>query len=992
LANRVSHFLDLRGPSMTIDTLCSSSLVALHQAVRSIRAGECDQALVAGVRLALSPLHYHAMSSLKALSPTGRSRAFDADADGFVPGEGVITLLLKPLHQALHDHDHIHTLIKGTAVNHGGRTSGLTVPNSTAQQHVITAALEDARTHPDTITLLEAHGTGTPLGDPIEIEGLTHAYRDHTQRHQYCAIGSIKTNIGHLEPAAGLAGLTKIILAMRHKTIPPTLHLNRPNPALTLETTPFYTTTQPTPWHTPPNTPRRAGLSAFGMGGVNAHIILQEPPTTPERSPVTVPGHVLRVSGATEAAVRELAAAYAERIEACRDQGELADVCHTINTGRAELELQAAVLGADAGALAGALREVAVGGSGIVAVRGPAGDRGPLDPAAAADLVRRGYTGIDWAALSGPQARTVPDVPTYPFAARGFWATRDGDAPPQAEQEEASASPATTETTETTETTGVTLPRAERTRWRGAPAPSSEGAGGEVALVCAADDPLYGALRTRLTEAGYTLSPDPSRTGHSSLVVVDPGPEHFWEGLREWTAAVASGGHLLWIARGSAAVSPDELSRLSPAAASRGAAVLAAGAESRLTATAVDLDPGADPPAAAREVVADLTAGPGGRVALRDGLRYTPRREEADAGPVPDLSGDGFLLVTGGAGAVGRLMVRRLAELGARRIGIVGRSRLDAAAVADLTGLAPSSEVAYMSCDVSEAEELRAVVHKLSLRWGSLAGIVHASGRALPFGSHRRRSGEDAARTLAPKTTGSDNVLSTARERRAGFVVLVSSVAGDDPAAGRGLVDYAMANAYQLALAEHAGAEDGPTVVTAHAWPDWSGVGLDADASFSATASLGTDEALAGFAAHLLSGGRVSFPGSSHPVRTGEEAVARPPLTAPERPEPRVPSRSREETASLVRSCLTDLLGEAPGTRTVADLGLDSLAIADLVNLLEKHHGRTVDPSAVMRARTVEDIAALLEEDARPAPQAGSAEPAGQPLGLSALLRPLAGK
>ncbi|MFJ5807561.1 amino acid adenylation domain-containing protein, partial [Streptomyces sp. NPDC093093] len=220
LANRVSYFLDLHGPSMTIDTLCSSSLVALHTAVRSIRDGECEQAVVAGVHLAMSPQYFQLGSRLRSFSPSNALRPFDAGADGFVPGEGVVTVVVKPLRTAVRDGDRIRGVIKGSAVNHGGRTSGLTVPSSAAQQEVITAALRDAGVSVDSIGLVEAHGTGTGLGDPIEVEGLTRAWRGVTGRSQFCAIGSLKGNVGHLEPAAGLAGLVKVLLAMEHGVVP----------------------------------------------------------------------------------------------------------------------------------------------------------------------------------------------------------------------------------------------------------------------------------------------------------------------------------------------------------------------------------------------------------------------------------------------------------------------------------------------------------------------------------------------------------------------------------------------------------------------------------------------------------------------------------------------------------------------------------------------------------------------------------------------------
>ncbi|RLK57948.1 polyketide synthase [Actinokineospora cianjurensis] len=371
LANRVSHFLDLTGPSMTIDTLCSSSLVALHTAVRSIHDGECEQAVVAGVHLALSPQYFQLGSRLRSFSRTGASRAFDADADGFVPGEGVVAVVLKPLAAALRDGDRVRGVIKGTAVNHGGRSSGLTVPNSTAQHNVIAAALTKAGIDPATIGLLEAHGTGTSLGDPIEVEGLTRAWRKHTDRTQYCAIGSLKSNLGHLEPAAGLAGLVKAVLAMEHGKIPPTRHVTRPNDHIHFENTPFYLADRLHDW--PEGGPRRAAVSAFGMGGVNAHVVLEQAPPRPAREESTQDSTLVRVSGATENAVRLLAGRYAEHLDH-HPGAALVDFATTANAGRAEHRYRAAVLATDRADLAAQLR--AVGGGDRPVVK--SGARTPL--------------------------------------------------------------------------------------------------------------------------------------------------------------------------------------------------------------------------------------------------------------------------------------------------------------------------------------------------------------------------------------------------------------------------------------------------------------------------------------------------------------------------------------------------------------------------------------------------------------------------------------
>ncbi|MCA1569645.1 MAG: amino acid adenylation domain-containing protein [Chloroflexi bacterium] len=360
LANRISYFLDLTGPCFTIDTLCSSSLVALHLAMRSLRSNECDYALVAAAHLDLSPQYYQMACRLRAFSPGGRCRTFDNSADGFIPGEGVVVLVLKRLDAAQRDHDPIHGVLLGSAVNHGGRTSGLTVPSSTAQAAVIRAAFGDAHINAASLSYIEAHGTGTALGDPIEIDGLTTAFHPDTTKRQFCAIGSVKTNLGHLEPAAGLAGVLKVLLALHHEQLPPSLHLQHANPRIDFAASPFYVTDRLQPWPRT-TTPRRAGVSAFGMGGVNAHVVLEEAPLRPTTPATTRPVELLRLSAHTPEALHQLATAYVHTLRQPSAATDLPHLVHTANRSRANLRYRAAVVGADPTELAEALAPLASG-------------------------------------------------------------------------------------------------------------------------------------------------------------------------------------------------------------------------------------------------------------------------------------------------------------------------------------------------------------------------------------------------------------------------------------------------------------------------------------------------------------------------------------------------------------------------------------------------------------------------------------------------------
>jgi len=279
IANRISYYFNFQGPSIALDTMCSSSLTAIHLACESLKRGESEIAIAGGVNVSIHPKKYILLGQHQFLSSDGRCRSFGEGGDGYVPGEGVGALLLKPLHQARIDGDHIYAVIKGSSINHGGKTNGYTVPDPNAQASLISSTLKKAQINPRTISYVEAHGTGTSLGDPIEIRGLTKAYQEETVDTQYCAIGSVKSNIGHLESAAGMAALTKVLLQMKYKQLVPSLHSERLNPNINFETSPFYVQHGLTEWKQPIlkengkeiRYPRRAGISSFGAGGANAH-------------------------------------------------------------------------------------------------------------------------------------------------------------------------------------------------------------------------------------------------------------------------------------------------------------------------------------------------------------------------------------------------------------------------------------------------------------------------------------------------------------------------------------------------------------------------------------------------------------------------------------------------------------------------------------------------------------------------------------------------
>lgn len=331
-SGRISFLLNLHGPSVSIDTACSSSLVAVHQACQSIRAGGCRQAIAGGVSLKIRPEHYLCLSKLGMTSPTGACRTFDAEANGFVPGEGCGIVVLKPLIDAIKENCRIYAVIRGTAVNHNGRTSALTAPSGLAQQEVIRAAIKNARIAPSDISFIETHGTGTALGDPIEVEALAETIGRPHSTGQSCALGSVKTNFGHLEAASGVAGFIKTCLALHHGEIPPNLHFKRCNPNLSLEGTRFFVPVAPTPW---PSSERGrfAGVSSFGFSGTNAHIVLEDAPRVPNRPipevSATSTTYVLPISAVTSDACDASARKWRDFFTNEETSSSLHAVCHS---------------------------------------------------------------------------------------------------------------------------------------------------------------------------------------------------------------------------------------------------------------------------------------------------------------------------------------------------------------------------------------------------------------------------------------------------------------------------------------------------------------------------------------------------------------------------------------------------------------------------------------------------------------------------------------
>ncbi|WP_185113962.1 SDR family NAD(P)-dependent oxidoreductase [Fulvivirga imtechensis] len=446
IANRVSYVLNLHGPSMTLDTMCSSSLTAIHLACQDLQLGRTNLAIAGGVNVSIHPNKYLYLSTGQFISSDGHCQSFGEGGDGYIPGEGVGVVILKRLSEAERDGNHIYGIIKGSALNHGGKTNGYSVPNPKAQAAAITRALSEANIDPRHISYIEAHGTGTKLGDPIEIAALNQAFKKHTEDNGFCLIGSAKSNIGHCESAAGIAGLTKVLLQLKHKEIVSSLHSQKLNPYIDFNDTPFTVNQTLTPWRQPEIEgkllPRIAGISSFGAGGSNAHIIIQEYVPSAEVSQTVAPvAHdttvVIPLSARTAEQLKQKATDLLDFIRAF--QPDLIAMAYTLQVGREAMDERLGFVVSSIDQLADKLTAYINGEQGVAdtyhgqvkrnkEVFGKDTDLqkdteqwiAQKQLGRLLDLWVKGID-LDWSRLYGDNRPNLISLPAYPFARERYW-------------------------------------------------------------------------------------------------------------------------------------------------------------------------------------------------------------------------------------------------------------------------------------------------------------------------------------------------------------------------------------------------------------------------------------------------------------------------------------------------------------------------------------------------------------------------------------------
>lgn len=826
VANRVSHVLNWSGPSLTVDTACSSSLVAVHLACEAIQRGDCDLALAGGVNLYLHPSKYVGLSQQQFASSDGRCRSFGRGGDGFVPGEGVGAVLLKPLARAVADGDRIYGVIRGSSVTHGGRTHGYSVPNPVAQAAAIEGALVQAGLAAESISYVEAHGTGTELGDPVEIAALSRVFGNQRATGDRCAIGSVKSNIGHLESAAGIAGLTKVLLQLKYGQLVPSLHSDPPNPAIAFDQTCFRLQHHLSDW-TVESGVRRAGVSSFGAGGANAHVIVEEFRSPPPSVPVPSSPHLVPLSAVNEEQLRVLAAAILDAI-AGNPSIELASVAATLQRGREPLGCRLAIVAESITQLVESLRYWLAGTPDTLTFAGTLSSRQvQAPPALVRPLCSQTQNLLDngdllaaarrWVAGAEVQWRAtgkIVSLPGYPFRRERYWL-------PAGEPLRVGASPSLTPSSPSSQ--GMLLARRV---WREVAAYPRTG--GALLLSGLGQERQSWIETLHRLQSGITVLDEASLTDstattaiqvwHLSNLSSESSPETALVDLLRLCQSLLRSPdrsvELVAIATGAAAAMQAAFLRTLVAEYPQVAAASLAVEELSRTADAllpICLQMPALRPGEAKEL--SVQSGSFQERGCEELLAVT------QSAPAVQFRQQGVYLISGGAGGLGQLLARYLAQTVRAKVALLGRKRFDADSVRlirDIQNL--GGEAIYVCTDLTCAEEVQEAVRRTRHRFGAIHGVIHAAG-VLEDRAIAHKDEDSLRRVLAPKLEGARLLARTTQSDNLDFFLLFSSLAA--VVGNPGQADYAAANAFLDCFASQ---RTGRTL--AINWPLWQEGGM----------------------------------------------------------------------------------------------------------------------------------------------------------------------
>ncbi|MES2350365.1 MAG: SDR family NAD(P)-dependent oxidoreductase [Pseudomonadota bacterium] len=999
IANRVSYLFDWHGPSIALDTMCSSSLTAMHLACEAIRSGEIEAAIAGGVNVSIHPQKYLGLSQGSFLSTDGRCRSFGEGGDGYVPGEGVGAFMLKRLDAAERDGDHVYAVIRANGVNHGGKTNGYSVPNPQAQGELIREVLKRGAVAPDSVNYVEAHGTGTALGDPIEIKGLLAAFGDAAAGRPSCPIGSVKSNIGHLEAAAGVAAVTKVLLQLKHRQLAPSLHALPANPYIDFAATPFHAQTELAEWTPPAMQKRRACVSSFGAGGSNAHLVLDEYQAPARLDQQAAEKTQLFLLSARDA---DALCNYAREMLdflATDVASTLADIAYTSQVGRISLGVRLAIVAADRAELHQRLQQwLAAQETGTKdafadgvfhgdtkALRNQLGDLisggagksiahellGRRDLSRVAQLWTLGVD-IDWSALPRHATPMRVALPTYPFARQRYWiATGGNDAKPAQRGDSHTA-------------------LYYRPQWTAQElrlsAPAHDGI-----MVVGADDALIAALGAMPTASPTVFVNWGNAYAHDGgqNFVLDPARE---EDFLQMVAALRAEQRLpsrivhvcpAEVARGvqallfhcKAYMTPrlhDGLRLLSVHAGSagspnpHGAAVAGflralALEEPRFSASTLELD---DVVAAqAATIVEELgDASPSAVRYEQDaaGMRRMVRTlvpcRPVQAGEALPVRQRGVYLITGGLGGLGLIFARHLADACQATLILTGRGALGVRQQAQIDELTVmGAQVRYLRGDVANRQDVESAVQAAKREFGALHGVIHAAGVTCDALTVNKTAAQ-MAQVLAPKLDGTVNLDWVTRDEALDWFVLFSSVAAQIGNVGQ--CDYAYGNHFMDSYVEAreglrlGGLRSGQSLSIN--WPLWTEGGMQVSAADLARMERDTGMAPLPTAAGLrcwealLGSGMVQGMVLHGDARKISAAVQQATPKAPQAAAPKAASQASTGLAARTCGYLRGIIGE------------ESKLAADCIDVNERFEAYGFD--SVMVAR----VNARLESDLGP--------------------------
>ncbi|SFM59219.1 polyketide synthase PksJ [Chitinophaga sp. YR627] len=988
-AARIAYFLNLKGPAIAVDTACSSSLVAIHLACQALRNGETDMALAGGVSLYLTPESYISMCSAGMLSKDGQCKAMDNSANGFVPGEGAGAVILKRLKDAEADNDNILGVIIGSGINQDGRTNGITAPSMNSQAALLRDVYAGFKIHPETISYIELHGTGTKLGDPIELEALSTVFRENTFRQHFCGLGSVKSNIGHTSAAAGVASVQKVLLSMHAHTLPPTLHVTRPNEHFKFEQSPFYICDTPREWNSD-GKQRRAGISSFGFSGTNAHLVVEEYQPVLQTRPaesISVLASVFVLSAKTEEQLKVYAGIMRQFLEA-HPTLNFTDLLYTLQVGRDAMEYRLAFAAAGIADAIGKLGSFLNGHHNGSFFTGQAGGQTTPVNANGATLSRLWANGasVDWKLFYEKVKPRRISLPTYPFAKEVYWINAS------VQQQPVTAYPY----------------RIVHKTWQEQGTNEQRAFHGKVLVL--ATKPLLSLANEIKRQYNNIDIIDPvnslpladgtaeTYTGLIDLTGCDDTAEQALAGIPLLQQLISVGNRPLTMIGATQGLEKMGRKASGQTGALRAGLFRMLQAEYRyLNAIHLDIEHDGNAALQAAQILSELSvAGTYPEICFRDGKRYravltasTPDKTRN----MPAFPSGGVLLVTGGTRGIGLECARYfIKKYGVRKLVLTGREPLppeeqwsvllqsDFVLSRKLKAIqalrAEGVTVLVRSVVLNDETAVNALLTEIRTTLGDISGVLHCAGMVdLGNPAFIRKSVHSIREVLVPKVTGLQTLFQSLSKDPLQFFVLFSSVAGTVPTLGAGQSDYAMANAY---MDYFAAAAQASFPVVSIQWPSWkeTGFGEVKSPAYQQTGLISHSNADGLLLLEqVISGayGPVVLPAMVDTSRFKPETWLEYPQKVVTEPLPAapvaVPSMNKDDLMTVVETWLMTLLaaelrmdvGRLRRDKEFQIYGVDSIILAQLVSKIDRQFETIhLDPSVFLEYPTIAGMGAYL--------------------------------